>query len=232
VRGLLIERNSLQRPIVQQQQRERQSDEHGLGHEPGKKQSGRQQVAPPVRPLGIPGVGKDRKQEKKCAENIFSLCDPGDRLDVERMQGEQGCGEQAGSGALCDPLQKQKEQYRVQRMDEYIVEVMAGRIQGKQLVIERVREPRKRMPVRSLGGGERPLDGGPAQAVMNVRVGGNVFAIVQDEKRMPGRGDIQRDGGGGKNGAESGIPSVGRKEGRGRLQLFCILPGGALGASL
>ena len=71
--------------------------------------------------------------------------------------------------------------YSIQRVDQNASQMVARRIQRKKLIVESVRQPRERMPVCSGGRRERPLDGLPPEA-MDVRVGSDVLAVIQDYK--------------------------------------------------
>jgi hypothetical protein len=71
---------------------------------------------------------------------------------------------------------------RIERVNQHAVQVMACRVQGKKLVIKSMGNPGDRMPVLRLSGGECPLDGAPRYAGMNVRIGGNIIAIVDRDK--------------------------------------------------
>jgi hypothetical protein len=70
--------------------------------------------------------------------------------------------------------------------------MMPGRIGVKKLIVERVRDPRQRMPVRLLGGRECPVDRFPAESRMNVRIVGDVSGIVVVDEGMLVNGVIER----------------------------------------
>ena len=81
---------SLQRPIVQENQRARQADGHRLRHHRQHHAGQHRQVAKDMRPLGVPSVNQQGENPEQRAERVLSLGRPGDRLHSQRMQGEQG----------------------------------------------------------------------------------------------------------------------------------------------
>ncbi len=79
-------------------------------------------------------------------------------------------------------------------MNQQAVKMMARRIQPKQLIVERMRQPCQRMPIRRVGGREGPLDGAPGGVTLDVAVRGDVFLIVQDDERVPNNWAVECDG--------------------------------------
>jgi hypothetical protein len=62
--------------------------------------------------------------------------------------------------------------------------VVSRSVLMKQLIIERVREPRERMPVSLLHGGEGPGDRVPGHAVVDVRILGDIAIVVVVDERV------------------------------------------------
>jgi hypothetical protein len=62
--------------------------------------------------------------------------------------------------------------------------VMPDRIELKKLAIERVREPRKRMPVRLIERGERPGNRAPAQPRAHLRVVDDIAVVIKIHKTV------------------------------------------------
>ena len=71
---------------------------------------------------------------------------------------------------------------------------MAGGIEAEELAIERVRQPRQRMPVVFVERGEGPRNCPPAKARLDVRVLGNVGLIVVVDEGIMVDGIVDGDG--------------------------------------
>ena len=99
------------------------------------------------------------------------------------MESEQRGDKQARPQTPGQPYQSQEEQCRVDGMEKDAAEVMTCRIECEELIVKGVRQPGQRMPVRRGGRRKGPLDVLPCQAV-DVRVGGDIVAVVQHEERM------------------------------------------------
>jgi hypothetical protein len=83
--------------------------------------------------------------------------------------------------------------------------MMAGRVQGKELVVESMRQPSQGMPIKSVGRGKGPPDGAPGQTTLDVEIAGDVIAIVEDDKRVPNDGAVEGYGHGCEQKAEDGL---------------------------
>ena len=91
-------------------------------------------------------------------------------------------------------------------MNQHIVKMMSGSIQSKKLIVESMRQPCQRMPIRRrLRRCERPLDRAPGQSILNVRISGNVFLIVQDDKSIPEDWAVERNNHGPQQNTENDI---------------------------
>ena len=90
-------------------------------------------------------------------------------------------------------------------MNQHAVEMMAGRVQGKELVVESMRQPSQGMPIKSVGRGKGPPDGAPGQTTLDVEIAGDVIAIVEDDKRVPNDGAVEGYGHGCEQKAEDGL---------------------------
>jgi len=55
-------------------------------------------------------------------------------------------------------------------MDQHAVEMVASRVQGEELVVESVRKPGQRVPIRRVGGRKRPFYGAPRQTAANMEI--------------------------------------------------------------
>src|SRR5439155_9347171 len=91
-------------------------------------------------------VCPNRQEPKECAEDVFSLGDPGDRFHVQRMPGEEPRDTGAAPLRASQPPQYEKEEQSVGDVQQHAGEVMARRMQVKELAIGHVRKPGQRMP--------------------------------------------------------------------------------------
>ena len=87
---------SVQRPIVQQQQDKGQRHQHRLGAESDGKRSDDHQIPTYARLLGVPDVREDRHEREQSAQYVLAFRDPGDRFDVRGVYGEQKGDQCAG----------------------------------------------------------------------------------------------------------------------------------------
>jgi len=90
-------------------------------------------------------------------------------------------------------------------VDEDAREMMASRIKGKKLIVERVGKPGNGMPIAGGGGGESPPDGGPTQPTADVRVARDVYAIIPKDEAMSKHGSVKGNGGEGQKDGEKCI---------------------------
>src|SRR5271156_796961 len=78
-------------------------------------------------------------------------------------------------------------------MNQHAVEVMAGRVQRKELVIESMREPSQGMPIRRrFCGREGPLDRGPPEAATNIRIRRDINIVIPPDKRVPSNWTVEK----------------------------------------
>ena len=87
---------SLQRPIVQENQRARQADGHRLRHHRQHQRRRHHEVADEYRPLGVPGVSQHGENPEQRAERVLPLGRPGHRLHAQGVNGEQRRHHRAG----------------------------------------------------------------------------------------------------------------------------------------
>ena len=114
----------------------------------------------------------------------LSLGDPGNRLDVHRMQRKQRRHHKASPGISGRTLQHQEEQHRVNGVEEHVFVVMAGRIEAEHLDVEGVRHPGKRMPIGGIAMSDSPHGHAAAQPVFDVRIFGNVLGVINIDEGM------------------------------------------------
>src|SRR5580700_9247946 len=131
------------------------------------------------------------EEKEEHAEHILALGGPGDRFDVDGVQGEQ-CGHQkTWPGRSGGPKQEQKKENGIRSVKQEIRVVMTGRIQVEELVVERMREPGQRMPVSLAKGCERPLHGIPCQAVLNLGIFYDVRQIIEIDELVADDGIVE-----------------------------------------
>ena len=137
----------LQRPQVQQQKQKRQGNDHRFRHQSQREQTQCQSVADGSAPLCILQPRPERAEPEKCAENVFSLCDPGYRFNMQRVQSEYQSNECAGPEFSRRPAQKYIENQARQGMENYIFGVIPARSDSEQMVVEKQRQACYRKPV-------------------------------------------------------------------------------------
>ena len=105
--------HSSQRPVIQQQEKQRPGHQHRFGHQPQGQGGGHRQVAKHARAAGVPGVGPNRQQAEQPAEHVLPLGDPGHRFDVQRMHREDGRhqGAPPHAGRHCPQHQEQHQRH-------------------------------------------------------------------------------------------------------------------------
>src|SRR5262249_12089260 len=74
--------------------------------------------------------------------------------------------------------ENQKQQHYVDAVQNDIGEMMSSRIQVKQLIVNSMRNPRQRMPVRGVECRERPADRAPVQSRLYVTICCDVHIVV------------------------------------------------------
>ena len=82
-----------------------------------------------------------RHQEKR-AEHILPLGDPRDGFHVQRMPAEQRGDQRAGPGGFGQACEGQKQQQRIQRMQEEVREVMSAGIKTVQRAVQLMQKSR------------------------------------------------------------------------------------------
>ena len=85
-----------ERPVIQQQEREGQGDDHGLRHQPAGE--GRQEPGVRCRAgaLDVAQPRSDRQEPEQAAQHLAAFGDPRHRLHMQRMDGEEQRDEGAG----------------------------------------------------------------------------------------------------------------------------------------
>src|SRR4051812_9981584 len=81
--------------------------------------------------------------------------------------------------------QEPEKDQNIRNVEERVDEEMAAGIESENLTVDHVRQPRKRVPVTGVEGGERPDDSPPAQAGRDHRVVANVKVIIEIDELVP-----------------------------------------------
>ena len=143
-------RRPAQRPIIQQQQDQGEGDEHGFGHQSqGKQPEGGPVIIPAaaVRPVSLPAqpgfgplephpIGHERQEHEESAQDILAFRNPGNGLDMQRVQREQRRHQQAAPARPGPLPEQQEEQQRVGRVEPQIHPVFLPRIKPEPLAIQ------------------------------------------------------------------------------------------------
>ena len=127
-------RDAARLPPVPDEQRRRQRDHDGLRQQAGREEPERQQVAPGPRRLREPDPGQRGGQVEQGREHVLALDDPGDRLDVQRMDREDR-RDDPGAGRRQTP-QEAPYQQDVDQVEQHVDRVIAERRQPPQLVLQ------------------------------------------------------------------------------------------------
>jgi len=130
-------------------------------------------------------------QGKGRRERVLPLGDPGDRLDVDRMDGEQAGREERTRDV--EEREQSPEEDRGDRMEQDVVHVVAEGCQAPQVVLDPERRVGQRVVLRR--GVESRPDGDQAGNVAQRRVVTDVRAVVPHVRRVRDRqvgGDRQR----------------------------------------
>src|SRR5208283_699723 len=94
------------------------------------------------------------------------------------MPGEERCHESAAPERAGHPQKQPEEQYGICGVKNHVGEVLRAGIEAEERAIQRVREPRERMPLARVAGGKSPGESVPAQGVLDIWIAGNVDAVV------------------------------------------------------
>ena len=169
---------SPQRPQVEQQQDGGKRRDDRFREEAGRKGDERQHVAARTAAPHVGGVGPNAQHPEQSAEHVLACRDPGDGLDVQRMDREQRGDEGARSRLARHPLQDEEQCHRRKDVDRQTGQVVRARVQAGSLHVRHVREPGQR----SAGGVVRvrkgPTHGIGAQSAGDVGVLHDELAIV------------------------------------------------------
>ncbi len=178
-RFLSVNRHPPERPVVQQQQHQRQRDQHGLGRQPEGEQGDHRQIANQREAAArVAGVGRQGEHEEQAAEHVFAFGDPSDRFHAQRMDGEQGRRQCARPEIAGHPPQQQEQKNCRGGMERYAGEVMSLRFLPVKAVIKNMGKPRQGVPIAGVVAAERPADGLRGEALLNLRVRIDILVVI------------------------------------------------------
>ena len=175
-------RNSLERPVIQQQQDERQRHQHGLRHQPQGQRNEDHHISRKGPFFCVSSVCAERQYPERATEQIFPLGDPRDRFNAQWVNGENRRHESARAGPARHANENEEEQCGIERMQDQVRRMMAGRVRPVALNIQHVRQPRQRVPIRRVKRGEGPANAGRRDALLNVGIMSDVHVVVEEHK--------------------------------------------------
>jgi len=161
---------SPERPVIEQQENKGEGHDHWLGHETEDERTHCGHISHGTLARYVIVIGQKGAHPEKGAQNVFPFADPDHRFDSQWMKGKQK-GDKSASPHRPghEPEHPIKEQ-AVSHVEEYVGQMVAGRIEAIELVIAQEREPGNRHPEPCGNVGERPADAAPAQPRLNIRV--------------------------------------------------------------
>src|SRR5208282_1184916 len=139
-----------------QKKQERKCNHLGLAEKRKRKRAYHRSVSGKPRPTRVPDVGIEGKQKEHHAQHVLPLGCPSHGLDVYRMKRKEGGNHQAAPAEPGGALEKQKEQDRIERVQQHTHVVVPGGIRAEEFAVESKGKPGQGMPVRLLIGGKGP----------------------------------------------------------------------------
>ena len=128
---------------------------------------------------GNPGdIQSHRQHPEEGGKDILALGYPGDRFYVERVKGKESRHKGAPPECSGHPVEDEKEQERIGKVEQEVGEMVPCRLQPEELDIYHVGDPGQGMPVAGMAGGACPKDPLHGKAVLDVPVAGDVLRII------------------------------------------------------
>src|SRR5579875_1619575 len=107
---------------------------------------------------------------------------------MERMQRKEQGHKGARPASASSSIEKQENENCCKCVNEGVDEMIPAALHPEKLVVEKVRKPGYRKPVRRLAGGDRPGNCLRSHSAADMRVTGDVIGIVViNEIKVPGR---------------------------------------------
>ena len=165
-----------QGPKIEQQQQRWNRHQHRLGHQTQGEQTDHGEITPErSRMADIFAIGPQGEHEEQPAEHVAPLGHPGDRLDVQGMQGRTMPPPAHWAKALRSFATGPKTASPSSRVQQDVGQVVSGRMQAIELAVEHVGKHRERIPLAQRTIGESPDNSRPREAARDVR-------LVEDER--------------------------------------------------
>ena len=127
---------------------------------------------------GEPEPGEHRGQAEEERQDVLPLGDPGDRLDVERVDGQERGGREGGQLAAAHRSGECVEEEDVPEVEEYVGEVMPAGVEAGRFDHGHVRQPGERDAVAVRRPPERESDALRGQAPLDDLAPRDVDGIV------------------------------------------------------
>ena len=86
--------------------------------------------------LRVSHIHQQREHPEQRAQHVLAPGDPRDRLDMERVQGEQGGDKGAAPGGAGQAAEQHEQQEGIGGVEQQAGQVVAGRAHPKQLTIQ------------------------------------------------------------------------------------------------
>ncbi len=196
-RGRARGRESPERPVVEQEQREGQRHGDRLGEEPKGQAQCHDAVGAKRRALGVARPGEHPEHPEDARECVRTRRHPGHRLHVQRVDGEDRGNERAPPHRPRHAHQRGEKQQRGERVENCVREQEPGRLEPVELVVQLEGDRCERHPAplecamrpsasmctngeEGLGEGQRHVFGREARAQVGV-VGDVVVVVVPRE---------------------------------------------------
>jgi hypothetical protein len=174
-----VNRGASQRPEVQEEHKERERDQHRLGHQPERKKNQNGQISLPYRLPDIEHIEQKRQKPEARAEDILPLSHPGNRFHIDRVNGKKSRYTGAPPNGSGHEAKQGKEKDRVDEMKDDIRPMVAAGIGPKQLPVQHMRNPGKRVPVAAAfhvpEGPDQPFH---SQPCLNMYIISNINRII------------------------------------------------------
>ena len=127
---------------------------------------------------GVLDVSPQCQHEEQPAEQAFPLGEPGDRFDVQRMNGEDRGHEGAWPKPAGHAPENKEEKDRRSAVQQDVGEMVAVGLQTIELVIGQVGDPGDRCPLAAVRGRACPANPLGAETLADGRVAAEVHLIV------------------------------------------------------
>jgi hypothetical protein len=181
-----FERDSSERPVIEEEHYKGKSYNHRFTHEPkAKKQKGKAEgegaalCLRNIRFLCVSDVGQQREKCEEGTEHVFALGDPGYGFDVERMDGEQGSDKSAGPEPFRSLIKHEKQEAGVTKVNEEAGEVVVASIQAERFDVEHMGKPSQRVPIAEVRSLECPSNVLRAQPAQDIWILGDVEGVIE-----------------------------------------------------